>query len=282
MKNIFRFLIASSFIIAAAASCKKDEVKDYFEGGTPPVLSAATNASSSDIALDYYKSSEEAVTFSWTNPNYQFTTGISSHDVSYLVELDTAGASFTNPKRQSISVSTDLSLVLTQGQLNDYLVNQLQLVDSVPHTMEVRVTASLVNNAGALPSNVLQFIVVPFRTPPKVTPPYTGQLFLVGDATYGGWNNPVPVPSQEFTKISDTYYEIIVPLYGGGKHYLMLPENGNWAHKYAVKDQNIPGLGNSGGDFFYDASQDIPGPDADGTYKIEADFQRGKFIVTKQ
>lgn len=99
-----------------------------------------------------------------------------------------------------------------------------------------------------------------------------------GDAT--GWDNPVPVPGQEFTMVSPTLYEITIPLIGG-KEYLFLPLNGDWGHKYAVADKTVADL-SAGGDFKYDANDNFPGPAASGTYKIVVDFQRGKFTVTPQ
>jgi hypothetical protein len=277
MKNIFKYLFLSSLLAAAVASCKKDEARNYFEGGTNPVLSSSV---SNTISLAYTTKDQEAVKLSWTNPNYKFTTGIGSQDVSYLVEIDTAGANFTNPGKQTVAISKDLSISFTQGQFNDYLLNQLQLKSGMPHNLEIRVKSYMANNAAMLVSNVLKFSVTPYAIPPKVAPPASGTLFLVGDATPGGWNNPVPVPSQQFTQVSPTFYEITVTL-TGGKHYLFLPVNGDWSHKYAVKDNTIAGLGDSGGDFGYDFSQDMPGPAVTGNYKIQADFQRGKFIVTK-
>ncbi len=280
MKNIFNTLAFSAVLAALLVSCTKDEHKDYYNGGTAPVLTSST----SSPALSFATADNVAVSFSWTNPNYQFTTGISSQDVSYIVEIDTTGANFTNPQKQSVSVSKDLGLSITVSQLNDYLLNQLVLKPGIPHSLDVRVKSSLVNNSVVLISNTVKLTVTPYAIPPKVVPPSSGQLFLVGNATAGGdahgWDNPVPVPSQQFTQVSATLYEITAPLIGG-KEYLLLPVNGDWTHKYAVADKTVAGL-SDGGDFGYDKSDNFPGPTASGTYKISVDFQRGKFTVTKQ
>lgn len=279
MKTILSKLFFISTAILLFASCKKDEAKQYFEGGTAPVLSASVSGT---IPLSYATASNEAIKLSWTNPNYQFVNGVSSQDVAYLIEIDTTGANFTNPNKQVLSVSKDLSLSITQSQFNDYLLNQLQLKPSISHNIEMRVTASMSSvNATKLVSNVMKFSVTPYAIPPKVTPPTSGQLFLVGSATAGGWNNPVPVPSQQFTKVSDTYYTITVAL-TGGQEYLFIPVNGDWSHKYACNKTTLPPSGDSGGDFGYDWNDNFPGPTNSGTYKIDVDFQRGKFTVTKQ
>ena len=60
-----------------------------------------------------------------------------------------------------------------------------------------------------------------------------------------------------------------------------MPKNGDWGHKYAVKNKTLAGL-NTGGDFAADVSDNFPGPEKTGNYKIEVDFLTGKFKVTPQ
>lgn len=276
MKKIFKALLFLIVSAVAFLSCTKKENKIYLEGGTAPVL---TSTVTGNIPLSFVNKDNEGLRLMWTNPNYQFTTGLSSQDVAYQIEIDTAGANFTNPKKVIVSVGKDLFKSFTQNDLNTYLYSQMKLVDGIPHNIEMRVTSTLVNNNAALTSNVLKFTATPYTIPPKVTPPTTGHLYLVGSATAGGWNNPVPVPTQEFTKVSSTLYEITVNLIGG-QEYLLLPLNGDWGHKYAVANKTVAGL-NTGGDFKMDASDNFPGPAATGTYKISVDFQAGTFSVTK-
>jgi hypothetical protein len=275
MKKISKFIFLSALVTIVISSCKKDENKIYYEGGTPPIL---TSSVTGNIPLSFVNKDNAAVKLMWTNPDYKFTTGLSSQDVFYQIEIDTAGANFTNPKRQTVSVSKDMSRTFTQGELNDYLLNQLQLVPGMPHNIEMRVKSTLTNNNAPLPSNVLKFTITPYAIPPKVAPPSTGKLYLVGSATTGGWNNPVPVPTQEFTKVSSTQYEITVPLTGGGS-YLFLPLNGDWGTKYGAIGAN--NTNNPDGDDFRINGGDMLAPAASGTYKIVVDFQRGKFTVTK-
>jgi len=284
MKNIFKLLFLTSALVTLLWSCEKDDAKDYFKGGTPPAITAATNAGDGQVSLNYLDAAKTALSLKWTNPEYQFTTGVSSQDVTYTVEIDTAGANFTNPARKQVVVAKELSLTLLESELNDYMLNQLSLKKDMEHTLEIRVTSSLSGGAVPLTSNVITLKATPYAIPPKVKLPVNGELFLVGNATPGGdatgWNNPVPVPSQKFTQVSETQYTITINLIGG-KEYLMIPVNGDWGHKYAVKDKTSAGL-NEGGDFGYDLGDNFPGPGASGSYKIDVDFQRGKFTVTKQ
>jgi hypothetical protein len=122
--------------------------------------------------------------------------------------------------------------------------------------------------------------MTPYKVPPKVAPPSSKTLFLVGSATAGGWGNPVPAPAQEFKMIDSVTYEGSFYLNGGGE-YLMLPVNGSWDHKYSVAKNTVAGL-NAGGDFGADLSDNFPGPAKTGRYKIRVDFQSGKFTVTPE
>ncbi|TKK71969.1 hypothetical protein FC093_02865 [Ilyomonas limi] len=273
MKTMYQ-LSFIAMVLLFAAGCKKDEHQVIYKGGTAPVL---TVQQGTDVS--YVNASKTALTLSWTNPGYQFNTGISSLDVTYNIEIDTA-ADFSNPNKKVITVSKDLSYSFIVSDLNDIMLNQLLLQAGMPHTLQIRVISSMANSSAQLPSNTLQLTLTPYAIPPKVTPPASGELYLVGSATAGGWDNPVPVPSQKFTQISPTLYEITVSLIGG-QEYLFIPVNGDWSHKYAVKDKSIAGL-SGGGDFGYDLGDNFPAPANSGTYKITVDFQRGKFTVTPQ
>jgi hypothetical protein len=273
MNNIFKTLI---FLLLASSlfSCKKDENQVMYKGGTPPVLTA----SASSIPLSFINKDQPAVTFNWSNPNYQFNTGLSSQDVTYTLEIDTTGANFTSPSKQTLTIAKDLTKAFTQGELNGYLLNQLVLVPDVNHQIEIRVTAALAFNNVPLVSNVLKYTIKPFSIPPVVTPPASNALFLVGNATPGGWNNPVPTPAQKFTKVSNTLYELTVDITPGGS-FLFLPVNGSWDVKYGGFGANNSNNVN-GGDF-REGGSDLLAPTTSGAHKIVVDFQRGKFTVTK-
>ena len=260
--------------LSLATACKKDEAKLYYQGGTAPVLTASVADS---VPLHPADSNSTAAVFNWTNPNYQFSNGVSSLNVTYYLQIDTAGADFSSPNMQTVAISSDLSKTFTVTQFNNLLGNGLLLTFGQPHHIEVRIESFLGSGKAALFSNKIAYQVIPYAPPPVVNPPASGKLFLVGDATAGGWNNPVPVPSQQFTQISTTEYKITIPLIGG-KQYLFLPVNGDWSHKYAGPDTNDSGL-NGPSPFKADAPNNFIGPAASGTYTIDVNFQTGKFTV---
>ncbi len=273
MKNTIKIL-SGLFLAAIFFSCKKEVAEIQYQGGTAPALTAPGLAT---VVLTKANENNVWINFTWTNPNYQFSTGTSSQDVTYTLQFDTTGSNFTTPTMQEIVVAKELSRAVTVKEINTALA-KLGMAENVPHNVEIRLKSALANNSVPLYSNVLKVVITPYLDV-AVPLPSSGNLFLVGDATAGGWNNPVPVPSQQFTKTSTTTYEITVAL-NGAKEYLMLPVNGDWSHKYAVKDKTLGGL-NAGGDFGLDLNDNIPGPAVSGNYKIVADFKIGRFTVTK-
>lgn len=91
MKSFIKPLLLLLTAAVFFAGCEKKENRVVFEGGTEPVLSANKTGT---IPIAFLTKDQEAVRFSWTNPNYKFNTGVSSQDVNYTVEIDTAGANF--------------------------------------------------------------------------------------------------------------------------------------------------------------------------------------------
>ena len=162
------------------------------------------------------------------------------------------------------------------------MLNQLVLKPGQPHNVEIRVKAFLGTNSALLSSNVLKFVVTPYAIPPKVTPPSTGKLFITGGATPGGWQcgcGEAELASQRFTQVSPTLYVLnSIQLTGGGS-YLLLPQYGSWSAKYGGMAGN--NTNNVDGDDFKENGSDLKAPPTTGNYKIEVDFQRGKFTVTK-
>jgi hypothetical protein len=280
MKKIFHLLYSLAFLLSIV-SCKKAENKDYYVSGTPPVLSASVTGT---IPLSYGTADQQAIKLNWTNPDYIFTTGVSSHDVSYILEIDTTGAKFTNPNRKSISLNGDLSLAITQSQLNDYLLNQLSLKVGVPHNIEIRVTSSI---GGSIPlaSNVLKFTgVTPYAIPPKVNPPASGTSYIVGSAVSGGWNNPVSDPVvQKFTQVSTTVYQLTIPIIGDGE-YKFISVNGLWDSdkQWSISTEQASGDPSTLNFDLFPNGANCRAPLASGNYKIVVDFQRGKVTLTKQ
>lgn len=129
-------------------------------------------------------------------------------------------------------------------------------------------------------------ITVDFQQGKFTCVPYSGptlpnDLFIVGGATPGGWNNPVPTPSQQFVRLSNAEFEIAsLALNQANGMYLLLPVNGSWSDKYGgvggSNGSNIPL-----GDNFKQGGSDLAAPAVAGNYKINVNFATGKYTLTK-
>jgi hypothetical protein len=274
-------LIGSGLILLS--SCNKNQTLVTFTGGQSPVLNATASDS---IPLPISDTTSQAVTFSWTNPDYTFSDGISSLNVTYYLQFDTSGANFTSPNMQTVGITSDLSTSFTVSTLNTLLANGLLLATGVSHNLEVRIESFIQPNssgtapAGVLYSNTLSYTVTPYAPPPTVTPPSSGTLYITGSATNDGWmvgGNPASVAGQELSQQSPTVYSITLPLIGG-QQFLLVPVAGDWSNKYATASSSSS---TSGGTFSYNASNNFNGPASSGTYTVTFNFQTGVYTITQ-
>lgn len=282
MRHISHLMLATVFLVVIA-SCKKDENKIFLEQGTAPVL---TSTNTADMVLENANKDKQAMILTWTNPEYLFTTGVSSQDVTYTLQVDTAGSNFSrNPNIQEMSIANDLSLALTVKELNAFL-SKMELTAGVPYNMEIRVKSALSNGTAPLYSNVLKIKITPYLDF-AVEPPGTaannyldGELWVVGDASDNGWDNPLKTPydvTQKFTRIDILHYELIMPFKASGG-YKLIQKQGEWSTQYHALD----GTAKLAGDFEKkDSDPQFPSPGA-GVYKVELNFQTGKYKLTPQ
>ena len=155
---------------------KKDENQVLFEGGTAPKLTASSTA---NMILNIANSANQALAFTWTNPDYKFSTGPSSQNVTYILQIDTTGSNFTNPNIQEFSIANDLSFSMTVKELNTTLT-KLGMVENIPHNIEFRVKSTLINRSAALFSNIIKIVITPYL---DVVYPVPAALYITGDAT---------------------------------------------------------------------------------------------------
>jgi starch-binding outer membrane protein SusE/F len=296
MKNSFykKICIAGAGLMLLA-SCNKDYAKVDFEGGTTPVLTSTVTADS--IPLPLSDTTAPAVTFNWTNPNYQYSDGVSSMDVTYYLEFDTttnfnSGADGT--PLATVGLSSSLSQSYTVSQLNALLCNEMLLSTGNQHTVDVRIQSflepftSTSAPVGQLNSTPLTYTVTPYAIPPVVNPVdewtqyFTSDtLYITGSATALGWmSNAASVAGQGMTRVSQTLWTITLPLIGG-EQFLLVPVAGNFNYKFATAESD-PAV--TGGTFAYQntASNNFNGPTASGTYTVTFNFQTGYYTITAQ
>jgi hypothetical protein len=211
-------------------------------------------------------STNHSNTFTWS-PSFPGYSGT----VNYVIQYDSAGKNFVSPLQIAGAGGTSVY----SASLNQEAMNTTALNSGIPigntGKVEYRVKATTASGAVAY-SNVVTVTITTFS-------PVPANLYIVGDATPGGWNNPVPTPSQQFTKVDAYSFSITIGL-TAGKSYLFLPVNGDWGHKYGgatdgvatpgtlLKDNAVPG-------------SNTPAPAVSGVYKIVVNFQTNTYTVTQ-
>lgn len=224
-----------------------------------PIL--LTPSSTSPIVLDVSNATSNAISFNWN------ASGYGSNTISYALQLDTAGDNFAHP--QVLKYDQKLTSSILVNDLNSLAI-AAGVVGGSTKNVEFRIVSYL-GSTYATPlvySSVVSISITTFTPIPPT-------LYIVGDATAGGWNNPVPLPSQQFTRLDAVSYGIVINL-TAGKSYLLLPVNGDWGHKYG-------GASATGGALLADNAvpgSNTPAPATSGVYQIVVNFQTGTYTVT--
>lgn len=268
MSTLYKIAFSAMLGVFLLAACEKAEELPFYEAGSAPVLSASATA----IAPAPADSNKVVLNLNWSSPNYATDTA----NYKFVVEVAPAGTNFAAPLSKTIAGARTVSYLAKE--LNTALLDKFGYLINQTVNLEARVISSYSNNNERQISNVVPMKATTYKVPPKVPLPVTGELFLVGDASQGGWNNPVPTPSQQFTRIDETTFGGVFKL-NGGKEYLILPKNGDWGNKFSVANKGAAGI-NAGGAFGFNLSDNFPAPATDGDYKIILDFQLGTFTVT--
>jgi hypothetical protein len=224
---------------------------------------------------------KQALNIKWTNPEYTFTTGVSSQDVNYVLEMDSSGAAFANPNAKIYTQAIDLGVVYTVKELNALIV-KLNLDTSVAKKLDFRVTATLKepSSAGYFPlASAIKSIWVKTY---YVAPPPPPELWITGSACASDWTNS-PSDVQKFTWIAGKKFEITMS-FVPDKQYKFLTKNGAWQPQWGIPKGTTPDpLGgpideNPGTGSDPDA---IPTPATAGSYKITVDLNLRTFTLAK-
>ena len=191
-------------------SCQKEDSMVIFEGHENDVTLAVNNSA---VELMKDQAASNALRFSWNNPNYTFNTGLSSHNVSYTLDLDT-NASFSSPV--SASVMSDLGHEFTNRELNN-LLTTLGLVPGVAQDVYARVRASLGPEVSQVVSNTVSFNATTYS---DISITY---LWVPGD--YQGWNHAT---SPLLWSTNGVNYEGYVYVPGGGSREFKFSATNGW------------------------------------------------------
>lgn len=270
MKYLSKILLSTLLVGMLFSACTKvDDLPNYGMNSTGKASTMI--ASTATIAALSADSAKVGLVLNWTSPKY----ATDSATTKYFIEIDSTGRNFAKAVTRTIMGA--LSTSFTNKELNTILLG-FGFQFGVAYDIDIRLTTSYGNNNEKIVANTLKIKMTPYKIPPRIALPASGKLFLVGDASQGGWNNPVPVPTQEFARLDETTWGGVFNLIGG-KQFLILPVNGEWTNKFSVANGALPGL-SAGGDFGYNLNDNFPSPATNGMYRIIVDFQTGKFTVT--
>lgn len=216
-----------------------------------------------DIELDQANPGNPAVTFTWSEADYNVQAS-----ERYLLEFSNTETFDSSITVANVSGSTTISL--TTIELNS-AAGDLGLPPFEWNSMYARVTSSL-GEFGALPltSNAIAFSVYPY-----FNYPFT-DLYFVGPACASGWNNnnnnPVLFRSADNPDVFN---------YTGrfnADQLKMLETKGAWAPQYGEGDP---------GQLAYRATEDDPDPapiddfaSSAGYFTFSANIRTGEFTVT--
>ena len=276
MTNILKALFSLLLISSALVSCKKDEQQSIYRGGQSIKLTA-TPAMGTFVFVRADNSNPFS-SFSWTNPNYIFTTGVSSQNVTYTLEAKRLGSSnWVGTK----AVSSNLSKTFSIKEINDDVLtsaNGLNLDPGVAQDVQMRLRSSL---AGApqtfVYSNVFTYNITPYSNDPD--------LWITGSACVSNWTE-FPPPPQKFTYNRTTTTFSITIAFVPGKEYKFLTTNGRWQPQWGLPNAavSIPALGVATTIAGNPATQTgdpagIPTPIVSGNYKITVDLINKTFKI---
>ena len=107
-------------------------------------------------------------------------------------------------------------------------------------------------------------------------------LYIVGNATANGWNNPLQaayVAAQTFTQFSPTEYTLTVYLYADSSYKFIAKNNGSWTNNWGIAVSNDTTMVNGGSLVFGANSKNILAPSVSGLYFMDVDFANNVFYI---
>ncbi|SDI23835.1 SusF/SusE family outer membrane protein [Chryseobacterium jejuense] len=253
MKNIIKIL-AIAFIGMGLVSCEKDEDQAIISETSQSSISADKTT----IVLDKSNLDATAVNFKWAKSTFNISV-VSTQQVEFGIK----GKGFKDSKLIDV-VSSPFSM--TNKQLNT-LVLGLGGTGNVVNELEVRFKTAV--GGAKYYSNVITLQVTPYILGPVYN--YT-DLFLIGDATAGAWDNTTAnarlYPLQKTTtagKYSYTGY-----FAKGGFKFIKTP--GSWDSQY--------GMGGAAGTLSASGSSGNISVETAGYYKLTVDTNALSYTLT--
>lgn len=173
MKRYISYSIAiamiSSFLFS---SCSKNEFMELDKGHDELILTADT----AELVLEEVNHASNGIELSWTTGT-NFGTG---NKIFYTLEIDQAGSDFSSPYVAVDHEKQVYSWKKTVEQLNEILTDKMGIREESTVRLQARLTAN-VPECEEVQQVVSEMTVKTYK-------PVTETLFIIGDATPGGWS----------------------------------------------------------------------------------------------
>lgn len=167
MKNfIYKTLLLLAVVLVFGA-CSEDENLTIID----PSATIELVASKTSVELSKDLIGQNALTLSWTAPDYNFSSENPTYEVYFA----------TSETEATIATTTNLfTKTYTVEELNEVLLDA-----AFEAEVEIDLIITIVSNVGALKTTSEELIIT---VTPYSAEVYYPELYLVGDATAAGWN----------------------------------------------------------------------------------------------
>ena len=156
--------------------------------GVPPEITSHSDGFQQEITKE---TEMEPIKFAWQGADYGVST-----QITYVLQLDSAGRNFTDAVSLGTTSSTEFPTTL--AVLNSKLVDELKVTPNIESTVELRVVAT-VNNKFETVSDVITLKITTWKI---IVADKPAMLWLPGG--YQGWD---PAHAPTITAINDHVFE---------------------------------------------------------------------------
>lgn len=255
IKNIYTYLI----MLFAIVGCQDREIVTIDDQNAPVVMDLSTQS----LILDSNFPSNPVLTVNWQKATYTVPV-----ETKYDIEIS-ANESFEGSQLLASTTQSQNYYTFTAKEMNE-AAKKIGLIPYESQKMFFRITSYLGENILPQVSNVTSLLITPYVASP--TYEYV-DLFLIGDATAGGWDNLVSNNNLlPLLKTSDSNIYSFTGLFKVGG-FKIIKEKGSWDAQF--------GKGTVDGQLSTDGGSGNITVPSEGYYKLTVDTNNLTYTLVK-
>lgn len=218
--NIFKHFFLAVGLFLGITSCEDREIVNIDNQASSVIIDLSKN----DLILDSNFPSNPALTINWSSATYTVPV-----EVKYELQMS-ATETFETSEVLANTTQSQTVATFTTLEMNN-AAKKVGLVPDVAQKMYFRVKSFVGDNSLSQFSNVTSLLITPYVASP--TYEYV-DLFLIGDATAGGWDNLVSNNNLlPLLKTSDSNIYSFTGLFKVGG-FKIIKEKGSWDAQYGL------------------------------------------------